>query len=109
MVNNIDEKVCDICDAHEAEVRRVYEKVCQELQQLQYTSSMSVKILDEVYDKYGLTSYLVRMQDKLSMLSNNSVMKINDAITTLYQLANQAILAIIKLEEESEKANEHKI
>lgn len=63
----------------------------------------------DTYEKYGLTSFLVRMEDKLNRvrtLNKNSddiqvpTEKIED---TLLDLANYAILAVLELKEEEEK------
>ena len=63
----------------------------------------------DTYEKYGLTSFLVRMEDKLNRvrtLDKNSddiqvpTEKIED---TLLDLANYAILAVLELKEEEEK------
>ena len=63
----------------------------------------------DTYKKYGLTSFLVRMEDKLNRvrtlnknINDNKVPteKIED---TLLDLANYAILAVLELKEEEEK------
>ena len=63
----------------------------------------------DTYEKYGLTSFLVRMEDKLNRvrtLNKNSddiqvpTEKIED---TLLDLANYAILAVLELKEEEEE------
>ena len=60
----------------------------------------------DTYEKYGLTSFLVRMEDKLNRvrtLSNKNIEvqvpteKIED---TLLDLANYAILAVLELKTE---------
>ena len=61
----------------------------------------------DTYTKYGLTSFLVRIEDKLNRartLSQNSEMlvkteKIED---TLLDMANYAVLAVIELRAEQE-------
>lgn len=67
---------------------------------------------DSVHDtfvKYGLTSFLVRMEDKLNRartLSQKEA-KVNDEkITdTLLDLANYAIIATLELKNQNEKEN----
>ena len=63
----------------------------------------------DTYEKYGLISFLVRMEDKLNRvrtLNKNSddiqvpTEKIED---TLLDLANYAILAVLELKEEEEE------
>lgn len=64
----------------------------------------------DTYMKYGLTSFLVRMEDKLNRTRslNGKVAKVEDEkITdTLLDLANYAILAVIELENEKECADD---
>lgn len=64
----------------------------------------------ETYLKYGLTSFLVRMEDKLSRLRSLSQksaeeqrVKEESIRDTLLDLANYAIIAVIELDEQSEK------
>lgn len=63
----------------------------------------------DTYEKYGLTSFLVRMEDKLNRVRTlnkniNDIQipteKIED---TLLDLANYAILAVLELKEEETK------
>lgn len=65
---------------------------------------------DSVHDtfiKYGLTSFLVRMEDKLNIARtlNQKDAKVNDEkITdTLLDLANYAIISVIELEKAKEQ------
>lgn len=65
---------------------------------------------DSVHDtfiKYGLTSFLVRMEDKLNRarILNQKDAKVNDEkITdTLLDLANYAIISVIELEKAKEQ------
>lgn len=70
---------------------------------------------DSVHDtflKYGLLSFLVRMEDKISRLRSLTMkskreQKVKDESIrdTLKDLANYAILAIIELEEQDELKN----
>lgn len=70
---------------------------------------------DSVHDtflKYGLLSFLVRMEDKISRLRSLTLkgkkeqrVKNESILDTLQDLANYAILAIIELEEEAETKN----
>lgn len=64
---------------------------------------------DSVHDtflKYGLTSFLVRMEDKLNRartLNQKEAMVNDEKITdTLLDLANYAIIAVIELEKSKE-------
>lgn len=57
----------------------------------------------ETYKKYGLTSFLVRMEDKLNRVYNinkNGECEVKDESVkdTLIDLANYAILAVIELD-----------
>lgn len=70
---------------------------------------------DSVHDtflKYGLLSFLVRMEDKISRLRSLTLkgkkeqrVKNESIIDTLQDLANYAILAIIELEEQADTKN----
>lgn len=70
---------------------------------------------DSVHDtfmKYGLLSFLVRMEDKISRLRSLTMkskkeqrVKDESVRDTLKDLANYAILAMIELEEEDELKN----
>lgn len=70
---------------------------------------------DSVHDtflKYGLLSFLVRMEDKLSRLRSLTLkgkkeqrVKNESILDTLQDLANYAILAIIELEEQADTKN----
>ena len=60
----------------------------------------------ETYLKYGLTSFLVRMEDKMSRLrslssKSSSEQKVKDESIrdTLLDLANYAIIAVIEMDE----------
>ena len=63
----------------------------------------------DTYEKYGLTSFLVRMEDKLNRVRtlnkniNNIQVPTEKIEDTLLDLANYAILAILELKEEEEK------
>ena len=64
----------------------------------------------DTYLKYGLTSFLVRMEDKMSRLRSLSKKseeerKVKDESIrdTLLDLANYAIIAVIEMDEEAEK------
>lgn len=63
----------------------------------------------DTYVKYGLTSFLVRMEDKLNRartLSQNEALVNDEKLTdTLLDLANYAILAVIELDDSKEKDN----
>ncbi len=59
----------------------------------------------DTYEKYGLTSFLVRLEDKLNRaraLNNKKEQLVNDEKLedTLLDLANYAILAVIELKNE---------
>ena len=64
----------------------------------------------DTYEKYGLISFLVRMEDKLNRVRtlnkniNNSQVPTERIEDTLLDLANYAILAVLELKEEEEKA-----
>lgn len=70
---------------------------------------------DSVHDtflKYGLLSFLVRMEDKISRLRSLTLkgkkeqrVKNESILDTLQDLANYAILAIIELEEQANTKN----
>ena len=70
---------------------------------------------DSVHDtflKYGLLSFLVRMEDKISRLRSLTLkgkkeqrVKSESILDTLQDLANYAILAIIELEEQADTKN----
>ena len=63
----------------------------------------------DTYEKYGLTSFLVRMEDKLNRVRTlnkniNDIQVPTEKIEdTLLDLANYAILAVLELKEEEEK------
>lgn len=74
---------------------------------------------DSVHDtflKYGLLSFLVRMEDKISRLRSLTLkgkkeqrVKNESILDTLQDLANYAILAIIELEEQADTKNSEAI
>ena len=63
----------------------------------------------DTYEKYGLTSFLVRMEDKLNRVRtlnkniNNIQVPTEKIEDTLLDLANYAILAVLELKEEETK------
>ena len=63
----------------------------------------------DTYEKYGLISFLVRMEDKLNRVRtlnkniNNIQVPTERIEDTLLDLANYAILAVLELKEEEEK------
>lgn len=63
----------------------------------------------DTYEKYGLTSFLVRIEDKLNRVRTlnkniNDIQVPTEKIEdTLLDLANYAILAVIELQLEEEK------
>ena len=63
----------------------------------------------DTYEKYGLTSFLVRMEDKINRVRTlnkniNDIKVPTEKIEdTLLDLANYAILAVLELKEEEEK------
>lgn len=66
----------------------------------------------ETFLKYGLLSFLVRMEDKISRLRSLTLkgkkeqrVKNESILDTLQDLANYAILAIIELEEQADTKN----
>lgn len=61
--------------------------------------------VSDTYQKYGMTSFLVRMEDKInrvrSLTQNNNQKVLDEKIEdTLLDLANYAIIAVIELNEE---------
>ena len=60
----------------------------------------------DTYIKYGITSFLVRLEDKLNRARTISrkeqLVKDEKLMDTLLDMANYAILAVMELEEESE-------
>ena len=64
----------------------------------------------DTYKKYGLTSFLVRIEDKLNRARTISkkddiLIKTEKIEDTLLDMANYAILAVIELHAEKEKNN----
>lgn len=64
----------------------------------------------DTYMKYGLTSFLVRLEDKLNRartLSQKDGLVADEKIKdTLLDMANYAILAVIELEAEEQNGNQ---
>lgn len=62
----------------------------------------------DTYEKYGLVSFLVRLEDKLNRartLSKQTALVNDEKIEdTLLDMANYAILAVIELRQEKEEA-----
>lgn len=61
----------------------------------------------DTYEKYGLTSFLVRLEDKLNrarslLLKKEQLVNDEKLEDTLLDLANYAILAVIELKSERE-------
>lgn len=61
----------------------------------------------DTYGKYGMVSFIVRMEDKLSRLNSLTINKKHEVKDetiedTLLDLANYAVLAIIEIEREKE-------
>lgn len=60
--------------------------------------------INDTFKKYGIVSYLVRMEDKINRvrtLTQNNNQKVDEKIRdTLIDLANYSILAVIELENE---------
>lgn len=60
----------------------------------------------DTYMKYGITSFLVRLEDKLNrartISKKEQLVKDEKLMDTLLDMANYAILAVMELEEESE-------
>ena len=83
----------------------VYEELLNKMTELyKIKNSDYGDSVSETYKKYGLTSFLVRMEDKLNRLKtlkDKKSMVIDEKIEdTLLDLANYAILAIIELKNE---------
>lgn len=55
----------------------------------------------DTFEKYGLTSFLVRIEDKLNRartLSNNDTQLVNEKIEdTLLDMANYAVIAVLEM------------
>ena len=88
----------------------MHRKIIEELHELyikknrDYGSSVT-----DTYEKFGLTSFLVRLSDKLNRLTNltinnqDNLVKDEKIQDTLMDLANYSILALIELKVEEEK------
>ena len=90
-----------------------YTKIVNEMYEIY--KAKNVDYGDSVHDtflKYGLLSFLVRMEDKISRLRSLTLkgkkeqrVKNESILDTLQDLANYAILAIIELEEQADTKN----
>lgn len=90
-----------------------YTKIVNEMYQIYKAKNADYG--DSVHDtflKYGLLSFLVRMEDKISRLRSLTLkgkkeqrVKNESILDTLQDLANYAILAIIELEEQADTKN----
>lgn len=65
----------------------------------------------DTYVKYGLTSFLVRLEDKLNrartLSTKNALVNDERIEDTLLDMANYAILAVIELRTQEEQTNEN--
>lgn len=63
----------------------------------------------DTYEKYGIVSFLVRMEDKLNrvrtLTQHDALVNDEKIEDTLLDLANYAILAVIELKAEKENQN----
>ena len=81
-----------------------HEQLCEYLNDLYVKKNHDYgDSVHDTYVKYGLTSFLVRMEDKLNRartLSQNEALVNDEKLTdTLLDLANYAILAVIELDD----------
>ena len=80
----------------------LYKKMLDDMHNLYITKNHDYgNSVHDTYEKYGLTSFLVRIEDKLNRartLSKNDA-KVNDEKIedTLIDMANYAILAVMEL------------
>ena len=82
-----------------------HKELLNELEELYKTKNADYgDSVSETYKKYGMTSFLVRMEDKINRvktLSEKEAQVKEETIKdTLLDLANYALLAIIELESE---------
>ena len=82
-----------------------HKELLDELEELYKTKNADYgDSVSETYKKYGMTSFLVRMEDKINRvktLSEKEAQVKEESIKdTLLDLANYALLAIIELESE---------
>lgn len=85
-----------------------FKQITEEMQELcKRKNSDYGSSVNDTYKKYGMVSYLVRMEDKINRIRNlvlNGNQKVEDERIrdTLMDLANYSILAIIDMENENE-------
>lgn len=85
-----------------------FKQITEEMQELcKRKNSDYGSSVNDTYKRYGLVSYLVRMEDKINRVRNlvlNKDQKVEDEKIrdTLMDLANYSILAIIDMENENE-------
>lgn len=83
-----------------------FKQITEEMQELcKRKNSDYGSSVNDTYKRYGLVSYLVRMEDKINRVRNlvlNKNQKVEDEKIrdTLMDLANYSILAIIDMENE---------
>ena len=83
-----------------------FKQITEEMQELcKRKNSDYGSSVNETYKRYGLVSYLVRMEDKINRVRNlvlNKNQKVEDEKIrdTLMDLASYSILAIIDLEQD---------
>jgi hypothetical protein len=93
-----------------------FKEITEEMQELcKRKNSDYGASVNDTYKRYGLVSYLVRMEDKINRVRNlvlNKNQKVEDEKIrdTLMDLANYSILAIIDMENEKTQGvkNENK-
>ena len=88
-----------------------FKEITEEMQELcKRKNSDYGASVNDTYKKYGMVSYLVRLEDKLNrarniVLKGNQQVSDERVIDTLMDMANYCILAIIDMENEDEKEN----
>lgn len=88
-----------------------FKQITEEMQELcKRKNSDYGSSVNDTYKKYGMVSYLVRLEDKMNRARNlvlNKNQKVEDEKIrdTLLDLANYSILAIIDMENENENNN----
>ena len=88
-----------------------FKEITEEMQELcKRKNSDYGASVNDTYKKYGMVSYLVRLEDKLNrarniVLKGNQQVSDERVIDTLMDLASYCILAIIDLEQDKKADN----
>lgn len=108
-----DNKIDNICMTVEQSRRiNTHQEICDYIHQLYIKKNNDYGgSVTDTYKKFGIVSFLVRMEDKLNRVHTltsgvNSKVSDEKIEDTLFDLANYAMLAILELKEEQYK-NEH--